>query len=138
VLVLIAGLQDADKIGHAGSIPVFGHSRNLTIGRGLALLPKPHEEIGDVFHGVLSAANCGDRHRLLELQRGTIRRKAGGHYAADLILQLPAREILLTDRNGETRECIGEAFRTPHQILVLVRDERPKLTLVALPGEVGF
>jgi hypothetical protein len=25
---------DADKIGHAGSIPVLGHSRNLSIGRG--------------------------------------------------------------------------------------------------------
>lgn len=33
---------DPDKIGHAGSIPVFGHSRNLSIGRGLASLPKPH------------------------------------------------------------------------------------------------
>jgi len=42
VLVLIVGLQDADKIGHAGSIPVFDHSRNLSIGRGLAPLPKPH------------------------------------------------------------------------------------------------
>jgi hypothetical protein len=42
VLVLIVGLQDADKIGHAGSILVFGHSRNLSIGRGLAPLPKPH------------------------------------------------------------------------------------------------
>jgi hypothetical protein len=52
---LIVGLQDADKISHAGSIPVFGHSRNLSIGRGLASLPEPHEEIGDVSHGVLAA-----------------------------------------------------------------------------------
>jgi len=41
VPVLIAGLQDADKIGHAGSIPVFGHNRNLSIGRELAPLPNP-------------------------------------------------------------------------------------------------
>jgi hypothetical protein len=42
VLVVIVGLKDADKIGHAGSIPIAGHSRNLSIGRGLAPLPKPH------------------------------------------------------------------------------------------------
>jgi hypothetical protein len=42
VLVLIVGLKDADKIGHAGLIPIAGHSRNLSIGRGLAPLPKPH------------------------------------------------------------------------------------------------
>lgn len=41
VPVLIVGLQDADKIGHAGSIPVFGHNRNLCIGSGLAPLPNP-------------------------------------------------------------------------------------------------
>ena len=41
VPVLIVGLQDADKIGHAGSIAVFGHNRNLSIGRGLAPLPNP-------------------------------------------------------------------------------------------------
>jgi hypothetical protein len=57
LLGLIVGLQDADKISHAGSIPVFGHSRNLSIGRGLASLPEPHEEIGDVSHGVLAAPN---------------------------------------------------------------------------------
>jgi hypothetical protein len=39
VPVLIVGLQDADKNGHAGSISVFGHNRNLSIGRGLASLP---------------------------------------------------------------------------------------------------
>jgi hypothetical protein len=59
VLVLIVRLRDADKIGHTGSVLVFGHSRNLSIGLGLAPLPKPHYEIGDVFHGVLSAANRG-------------------------------------------------------------------------------
>jgi hypothetical protein len=35
------GLQDADKIGHAGSIPVFGHNRNPSIGRELPPLPNP-------------------------------------------------------------------------------------------------
>lgn len=63
VLILIVGLQDADKIGHAGSIPVFGDGRNRSVGRGLAPLPKPHEEIGDVFHSILSAANYCGRHR---------------------------------------------------------------------------
>jgi hypothetical protein len=58
---LIVRLQDANKIGHAGSIPVFGHNRNLSIGRGLAPLPNP-EEIGDVFHGIPSATNCGSGH----------------------------------------------------------------------------
>jgi hypothetical protein len=62
VPLLIVGLQDADKIGHAGSIPVFGHNRSLSIRRGLAPLPKSREEIGDVFHGALSAANCGSGH----------------------------------------------------------------------------
>jgi hypothetical protein len=41
VPVLIVGLQDADKIGHTRSITVFDHSRNLSIGRGLAPLPNP-------------------------------------------------------------------------------------------------
>jgi hypothetical protein len=62
VPVLIVGLQDADKIGHAGSIPVFGHNRSLSIGRGLAPLPNPREEIDDCFHGGLSAANCSSAH----------------------------------------------------------------------------
>jgi hypothetical protein len=54
-LGLIVGLQDPDKISHAGSISVVSHSHNLSIGRGLASLPEPHQEIGDVSHGVLSA-----------------------------------------------------------------------------------
>src|ERR1700739_4605123 len=62
VPLLIAGLQDADKIGHAGSIPVFGHDRSLSIRRGPAPLPTPREEIGDVFHGALSATKCGSGH----------------------------------------------------------------------------
>jgi hypothetical protein len=40
VPALIVGLQDADKLGHAGSIPI-GHNRNLSIGRGPAPLPEP-------------------------------------------------------------------------------------------------
>jgi hypothetical protein len=55
-VVLIVGLQDTDKIGHAGSIPVFGRNRSLSIGRGLARLPKPREEIDKCFHGGLSVA----------------------------------------------------------------------------------
>jgi hypothetical protein len=39
---LIVGLQDANKISHAGSIPVFDHKSNLSFGRGLAPLPNPH------------------------------------------------------------------------------------------------
>ena len=51
---LIVGLQDPDKICHAGSILVFGRSRNLRQGRG-GWLPEPHQKIGDVSHGLLSA-----------------------------------------------------------------------------------
>jgi hypothetical protein len=57
LLGLIVSLQDPDKISHAGSISVFSRSRNLSIGHGLASLPEPHEEIGDVSHGVLAAPN---------------------------------------------------------------------------------
>src|SRR6476620_293968 len=88
VPVLIVGLQDADKIGHAGSIPVFGHNRNLSIGRGLVPLPNAQQVIGDVLHGVLSAANRGRGSGNAPLDQ---KRKAGGRYAADLVLQLPAR-----------------------------------------------
>src|SRR4051812_19884808 len=69
VLVLIARLQDANKIGHAGSIAVFGRNRHPSIRRGLAALPNPEQQIGDVFHGVLSATDCGSGHELLERQR---------------------------------------------------------------------
>jgi hypothetical protein len=41
VPVFIEGPQDADKIGHAGSIPAFGHNRNLRIGPWLAPWPNP-------------------------------------------------------------------------------------------------
>lgn len=36
------------------------------------------------------------------------------------------REIVLIDRNHDERACIGEAFDTKHQILVLVRDVGPR------------
>jgi hypothetical protein len=58
---LIVNLQDADKLGHAGSIPIFGHSRNLSIERGSAPLPEPDQEMGDAYHGGLSAANRGSK-----------------------------------------------------------------------------
>jgi hypothetical protein len=45
----------------------------------------------------------------------------------------------LTDRNGDRRECIGEAFNTPHQILMLLRDEgllhKPS---IVIPRTGGF
>jgi hypothetical protein len=41
VPLFIVRLQDADKISHARSIPVFSLNRNLSIGRGLAPLPNP-------------------------------------------------------------------------------------------------
>jgi hypothetical protein len=88
---LIVRLQDANKIGHAGSIAVFGHNRNPSIGRGLAPLPNPEQEIGDVFHGALSATNRGSGNQLLQRQRAARSGKAGGRYAAGLVLQLPAR-----------------------------------------------
>ena len=90
---LIVGLQDADKIGHAGSIPVFGHNRSLSIGRGLAPLPNLREEIGDVFHVALSLCSQLWQWTLITgaATRRSIKRRAGGRYAADLALQLPAR-----------------------------------------------
>jgi hypothetical protein len=36
------------------------------------------------------------------------------------------REVVLIDRNQDERVCIGEAFDTKHQILVLVRDVGPR------------
>jgi len=65
---LIVDLQDTDKIGHTGSISGFDPNRNLGIGCGPVPLPKPHEQISDVSHGVLSAANYGSRYHLLERQ----------------------------------------------------------------------
>lgn len=49
------------------------------------------------------------------------------------------RGIGLVDRNGNRRECTGEAFDTKHQILILVRDEGPlSTTTIAMPGTPGF
>lgn len=44
------------------------------------------------------------------------------------------RNIGLKDRNGAHRECVGEAFDSTHQILVLIRDTRPlDTTTIILP-----
>jgi hypothetical protein len=51
--VAIAGLQDADKVRHAGPIPVIGRDWHLKIWCGLAL-PKPPHEIGNLLHGAHS------------------------------------------------------------------------------------
>ena len=91
VHVLIVGLQDADKIGHAGSIPVFGRNRSWSIRRRLAPLPNPPEEVGDVFHGSLCSQLCQWALIPGAATRRSIKRRAGGRYAADLALQLPAR-----------------------------------------------
>jgi Zn-dependent peptidase ImmA (M78 family) len=49
------------------------------------------------------------------------------------------RGIELVDRNGDRRECIGEAFNTKHQILILLRDEQPlNTTTIVLPGSAEF
>jgi Zn-dependent peptidase ImmA (M78 family) len=49
------------------------------------------------------------------------------------------REIELVDRNGDRRECIGEAFHTGHQTLILLRDNRPMNTAtVIMPGTQEF
>jgi hypothetical protein len=49
------------------------------------------------------------------------------------------REFELIDRNGDRRECIGEAFNTKHQILILLRDNQPlSATRIALPGTATF
>ena len=51
--VSIVGLQDADKVRHAGLIPVIGRDWHLKIWCGLAL-PKPPHEIGNLLHGAHS------------------------------------------------------------------------------------
>jgi Zn-dependent peptidase ImmA (M78 family) len=49
------------------------------------------------------------------------------------------RGIGLVDRNGDRRVCIGEAFNTKHQILMLIRDERPlNTTTIVFPRTVEF
>ena len=45
------------------------------------------------------------------------------------------REVVLTDRNGEKRMCIAEAFNTTHQTLILIRDiGKYTRTGVVVPG----
>ncbi len=40
----------------------------------------------------------------------------------------------LIDRNGDRRECVGEAFDTKHQILILLRDKGPlNTTMIVVP-----
>jgi hypothetical protein len=87
--------------------------------------------VSKTFHRMYDAAGFGiavtSGHPLASLvPRGTKQR------------MVARREFVLTDRNGDTRTCTGEAFKTPHQILVLIRDDRPKVKLVALPGEASF
>jgi hypothetical protein len=47
--VSIIGLQDADKVRHAGPISFIGRDWHLKIWCGLAL-PKPPHEIGNLLH----------------------------------------------------------------------------------------
>ena len=63
IQLLVAGLQDADEIRHAGAIPIFDRDRSLCIARGLAPWPNPQEEISDVFHGVLRSRPWRGRKR---------------------------------------------------------------------------
>ncbi|MFB6465014.1 ImmA/IrrE family metallo-endopeptidase [Bradyrhizobium tunisiense] len=51
---------------------------------------------------------------------------------------VPSCDIVLTDRNGDRRECMGQTFKTKHQILILVRDEKPVTRMIVLPGEPEF
>ena len=47
------------------------------------------------------------------------------------------RGVGLTDRNGERRECVGEAFDTKHQVLVLLRDKGPlNTTIIVMPHTI--
>jgi Zn-dependent peptidase ImmA (M78 family) len=48
------------------------------------------------------------------------------------------RGVQLIDRNGDRRECIGEAFYTGHQTLVLLRDNGPINTTIIMPGSQEF
>jgi hypothetical protein len=48
------------------------------------------------------------------------------------------RGIQLIDLNGERRECIGEAFHTGHQTLVLLHDTGLINTMVIVPDMREF
>jgi hypothetical protein len=122
VPLLIARLQNADKISHAGSIPVFGLNRNRSIGRGLAPLPNPEKEISDVFHGVLSAANWAAHISYWSGNAPLNQEKAGGRYAADLILQLPARgsgSVALHSSLISSTGCVIDAIARGYEMTAL-------------------
>jgi hypothetical protein len=46
------------------------------------------------------------------------------------------RQVLLTDRNGDRRECTAEAFDTMHQVLILIADTKPftRRSTIVLPA----
>lgn len=49
------------------------------------------------------------------------------------------RGIALVDRNGDSHECIGEAFNTKHQVLILLREgRRLGVTKIVVPGSAEF
>lgn len=49
------------------------------------------------------------------------------------------RGIELSDRNGNRRECIGEAFNTKYQILILLRDAGPLgATTIVMPSAASI
>jgi hypothetical protein len=87
--------------------------------------------VSRTFHRMYDAAGFG-------------RAIISGHALASLVPRgakqrmVAKRDFSLVDRNGDSRICLGEAFKTRHQILILIRDERPKAALVALPGEGSF
>jgi Zn-dependent peptidase ImmA (M78 family) len=68
----------------------------------------------------------------------------GSHSLARLVPRGPKqrmvapRDVVLVDRNGDQRQCIGESFKTKHQTFLLIRDERPVARMIALPGETDF
>lgn len=51
---------------------------------------------------------------------------------------VPPSTVTLVDRNGDRRECVGQAFKTPHQTFILVRDERPIAPQITVPNLVGI
>lgn len=52
---------------------------------------------------------------------------------------VPARDVVLVDRNGQRRECIGDAFNTKHQILILLRDNGALTkTTIVMPHTAEF
>jgi hypothetical protein len=90
VPVLIVRLQDANKIGHAGSIPVFGHNRVSDAGWLLCQTRTRRSAIFFMAYSLQTTVAVKTNY-----WRGgppLDQEKVGGRYAADLVLQLPARE----------------------------------------------